>query len=421
MKKSFSIINLGCPRNLVDSESIASEFKRNGYAYREDVVGSQTVIINTCAFIEDAKKESIEVILKAIDLKKNSSIKKVIVAGCLVMRYGKELKKGFKEIDEFRGIWNFQKSFNEEPGHILTPGHYAYIKLSEGCRNRCTYCIIPRIKGPYRSKEIGSVIKEAKFLIQGGVREIVLVGQDTSLYGIDLYGKKRLSQLLRALEKASQRNWIRILYSHPKDLDREAVRIIGDSKSICKYIDLPIEHISDEVLKKMGRGMKKRDISSLIEYIRRTIKGVSLRTSIIVGFPGETERDFKELLSFIKEIRFERLGLFRYSREEDTPAYGFKGQISEREKERRFNEVMALQQDIAREVNEKFKGKIIKVLIDEKEGESFIGRSEYDAPEVDGVVYVRGKDLKIGNFYNVRIIDTYEYDLVGKAESVATD
>ena len=412
--RTFSIISLGCPRNLVDSECIISEFKKKGFLFKEDAIGADTVIVNTCAFIEDAKKESIDTILKVIDAKKAGDVKRIIVAGCFSKRYDKELEGEFKEVDEFRGVLDFASTFKRGPLDILTPSHYAYIKISEGCSNKCTYCIIPHLKGPYKSKDIGSIAEEAKAFIHRGLKEIILVGQDTSSYGIDLYKKKRLAELLRRLDGIPGEVWIRVLYSHPLNLDKDVIKTIRDSKNICRYIDLPIEHIADSILKKMARRIKKKDLISLIRYIRNLIPDVALRTSFIVGFPGEKDKDFQELLSFIKETRFERLGIFRYSREEGTPAYRFKDQVSEKEKEARFNEIMLLQQSISSRINEDFKGKTMKVLIEERHEDHYIARTEYDAPEVDGLVYVRGEDLKIGSFYNVRITDTYEYDLVGE-------
>ena len=414
MRKTFSIISLGCPRNLVDSECLVSEFRKKGYQFQEGAVGADTVIINTCAFIEDAKKESIDTILKVIDAKKDGSVRRIMVAGCLPERYPRELKKELKEVDEFRGVLNFEADFKKVDVQKLTPPHYSYIKISEGCANRCTYCVIPYLKGHYKSRSIESIISEAVALIKKGTKEIVLVGQDTSLYGVDLYKKKKLAELLRRLSKVCGENWLRVLYSHPRNLEKDMIKVMRDSKNICKYIDLPVEHISDKVLKSMGRKIKKNEIVSLIKYLRKEIPGVAIRSSLIVGFPGETEKDSRELLSFIREVRFERLGIFRYSREEGTPAYGFKGQIPEKEKARRFDEAMLLQQEISRDVNENFKGRELKVLIDEKAKDHYVARTEYDAPEVDGAVYVKGKDLEVGQFYNVRIKDTYEYDLVGE-------
>lgn len=414
--KTFSMISLGCPRNLVDSECIISEFRRKGHDFRENAIGADTVIINTCGFIEDAKKESIDTILKAIDAKKEGKIKKIVVTGCLSERYRKELRHELKEVDEFRGVLDFGDTFSGASCGKLTPPHYAYIKVSEGCINKCSYCIIPYLKGRYKTRPMDSIIKEAKGLVAKGVKELILIGQDTSFYGIDLYRKKKLPELLKRLEDVCSRNWIRLLYCHPANLDREVINIIKHSGNICRYIDLPIEHISDRILMRMKRNTKKKDIISMIKFIRKTLPDAAIRTSVIVGFPGESEKDFLELKAFIKETKFERLGLFRYSREEGTAAYGFKKQIPEKEKEERFNEIMSLQQGISREINEKLRGKVLKALIEEKEKDYYIGRSEYDAPEVDGLVYAKGAGLKIGNFYNVRITDTFEYDLVGEYE-----
>ena len=415
MTKTFSVISLGCPRNLVDSDCIISEFEKKGFVFQEEAVGADTVIINTCSFIEDAKKESIDVILSLIDAKKRGEIKKIIVSGCLSERYKGSLKKELKEVDEFRGVLDFNVTFSKKASSKLIPKHYAYIKVSEGCRNRCSYCIIPYLKGPYKSRPIDLIIAETEYLIARGVKEIILVGQDTSLYGIDLYKKKRLKDLLIRLDKIPGRFWIRVLYVHPLNLNKDVIKIIKSSKHICKYIDLPIEHISEKILKKMGRRIKKKDILLLIEYIRKTIPEVALRTSLIVGFPGETKKDFEELTSFVEKTKFERLGIFRYSREEGTPAYKFKPQIEEKVKESRFNELMLLQKELAEDINKGFKDKIMNVLVEEmKEDGYYIARSEYDAPEVDGLVYVKGKNLKIGEFYKVRITDTYEYDLVGE-------
>ncbi len=414
MRKTFSIISLGCPRNIVDSGHLAAQFKRKGYFFKESAIGVDTLIINTCAFIDDARRESIDTVLKAIDAKKDGSVKRIVVAGCLPERYKSELKKELPEIDEFRGVLDFNPVIENNSAVRLTPLHYAYVKISEGCRNRCTYCIIPYLKGPYKTRTIKSIIKEAVRLIQQGVKELILVGQDTSLYGIDLYGEKKLAVLLKKLSSVSDNIWIRLLYCHPANLEKEVISVIADSNNICKYIDLPVEHISDKILRRMGRRIKKKEIISLIRYIRMVMPGAALRTSIIVGFPGETEKEFRELLAFIEDVRFERLGLFTYSREEGTPAYRYEAQISERQKEDRFNQIMHLQQGISEEINKKFKGKALKVLIDEKENDTYLGRTEYDAPEVDGIVYVRDKGLKVGDFYKVRIIDTYEYDLVGE-------
>ena len=415
MKKTISIISLGCPRNLVDSEKIIAEFIKKGYRFQEDTAHSDTVIVNTCAFIEDAKKESIDSILKVIGAKKDGDVKKIIVAGCLSERYKNELSEELKEVDEFRGVFGLKQS--EPEGLKLTPGHYAYIKISEGCAHRCAYCVIPYLKGNYKSRAIGPIIKEAEQLIDKGVKELILIGQDTSLYGIDLYGKKKLGDLLKELAKISKDVWIRLLYLHPANLDKEFLKVVKDNKNICRYIDLPLEHINDRILNKMHRRTTRKQIISLIEYIRKEIPGAAIRTSFIVGFPGETEKEFKELASFIKEMRFERLGVFKYSREEGTPAYGYKQQVPEKEKEKRFNRLMSAQRHVSKIVNQALIGRLLKVLVEEEGRDYYIARTEYDAPEIDGLVYVAGKNLKVNNFYNTRITDAYEYDLVGNYES----
>ncbi|OIO34419.1 MAG: ribosomal protein S12 methylthiotransferase RimO [Candidatus Omnitrophica bacterium CG1_02_40_15] len=431
MAKTVSIISLGCPRNLVDSEKLVSSFIKKGYRFQEGILNSDTVIVNTCAFIEDAKKESVDNILRAIDAKKDGNIKKIIVAGCLSERYRKELTGELKEVDEFRGVLKFNGSvgaINDRP--LLTPKHYAYIKISEGCANRCTYCIIPYLKGNYKSRPIESIKKEAVRLVKNGAKEIILIGQDTSLYGVDLYRKKRLGDLLKELAKISKDVWVRLLYLHPANLDKEVIEAIRDNENICRYIDLPLEHINDRILKQMARRTNKREIIALIEYIRKEIPDAAIRTSFIVGFPGEGDREFKELASFIKETKFERLGVFKYSREEGTKAYGYKNQIPEKEKQRRFNRIMSAQQGISKKVNERFKGRVLKMLVEEKGKGYYTARTEYDAPDIDGLVYVnpalpstaqtnirkggvKGKNLKIGNFYDVKITDTFEYDLIG--------
>jgi ribosomal protein S12 methylthiotransferase len=426
MDKTFSIISLGCPRNLVDSEKLVSEFTKKGYRFQDDALNSDTVIVNTCAFIEDAKRESIEAILKIIDAKKDGDIKKIVVAGCLSERYRNELARELKEVDEFRGIAGFNgKAGGGRDRPLLTPKHYAYIKISEGCANRCSYCIIPYLKGKYKSRPIESIKEEAETLIKNGAKEIILIGQDTSLYGMDLYRKKRLADLLKELSGISRNIWIRLLYLHPANLDKEVIKVIRTNRNICRYIDLPLEHINDRILTQMARRTNKKEIISLMDYIRTELPGVSIRTSLIVGFPGETDKEFKELAAFVKDMKFERLGVFKYSREAGTLSYRYKNQVSEKEKEKRFNQLMLAQQDISRKINEKFKGRILKVLIEEKDKDCYTGRTEYDAPDIDGLVYVnpvrekfsngvKGKNLKIGIFYNVRITDSYEYDLAGE-------
>jgi len=443
-KPKVGIISLGCPRNLVDSELMLGKLLSAGYLIQDEMAGCDIAIINTCAFIEDAKREAIEVILKAVELKKQGLIKKLVVSGCLGQRYAKDLKKDIPEIDGILGVDNFKKVeeallsvqkdkhfmqisspeaiyTHKDPRLLLTPAHYAYVKIAEGCKNRCSYCAIYKIRGDFRSRPIESVVSEIKTLTsKKKFPELNLIAQDTTSYGVDKYGKFKLPLLLRKICKLKKATWIRLLYTHPKYFSDDLIEIIADHPSICRYIDLPIQHINDRILKRMNRKVTRKEIESLIAKIRSRIPDVALRTSIIVGFPGETEENFKELRDFIKEAKFERLGIFIFSREEGTPAYKFKNQCNEKLKKARFEALMGLQQDISREINAKFLGKELKVLVEEKDKSQkdvYIGRTEYDAPEVDGQVYIHSKKVfKPGQFAKVMITDTLEYDLVGRAE-----
>ncbi len=454
------ILSLGCPKNLVDSEGIISDFIEKGYEIVDEVADADIAIVNTCAFIEDAKRESVDAILDLIQLKKEGRIKNIVVAGCLPQRYEKELRREFKEVDEFCGVREKEKGdasvFSDSKTLIkkqkrplfLTPPHYAYIKISEGCDNRCRYCTIANIRGPYRSRPIVSILKEVKTLYDnsnGKLRELNLISQDLSYYGMDLYGRLSLAELLKQLTSdsftKSTRNikWVRLLYAHPAHINDGLISVIRGNGRICKYIDLPVQHINDKLLKKMGRKVKKKDILALIDKLRSRIPGIAIRSSLIVGLPGETEKEFKELLKFIKDVEFERLGIFIYSREEGTPAYSFKGQVPDKEKRFRLDEAMKLQQEVSERVNARFLGRTLEVLIDEinqhrgelmcsaqakgqthRSAPTYIGRTYADAPEVDGQVFVRNvgangrSPLQIGDFVDVEIVDTLEYDLVGE-------
>ena len=438
-----SIISLGCARNLVDSELILGKLKAMGLNIVDEPDGSDVVVINTCAFIEDAKKEAIDTILKAISFKKEGRIKKIIVCGCLGQRYGKQIEKDMPEVDAVLGIDNFKnidkaissikkgESFLEinppaviyshkDPRIIMTPSYYAYIKIAEGCRNRCSYCAIYKIRGDIRSRAVESVVSEIMTITKKkSIAELNIIAQDTTSYGIDRYKKPALPRLLGRICRLNRAHWIRLLYTHPRYFTDELISVIARENSICKYIDLPIQHVSDKILSRMNRKTSRKEIEALIKKIRQRIPGVALRTSIITGFPGETEKNFSELLDFIKDIRFERLGAFIYSREEDTPAYGFKDQISEKVKKERFDRLMVLQQDISKQINQGFLGKTLEVLVEEQvEKGAYTGRTQYDAPEVDGIVHIRSKKpLKSGVFVKVKITDTLEYDLVGKTIS----
>lgn len=441
----IGIKSLGCPKNSVDTEVICGKLKEKGYKISGKIDNSDIVIINTCSFIRDAVEESIEEILSLVKLKKEGKIKHIIVTGCLPQRYKDDnLNQELPEVDAFLGVGNLldindviEKILQDEqifkvsskpdflynhttPRTILNPKHYAYIKISEGCQNNCYYCLIPKIRGNHRSREMEDIIEEVKMLSEKqNLSEIILIGQDTTSYGIDLYGEYKLAELLKKLSllELKKLKWIRLLYTHPAHYNDELIEVIANHPKICSYLDLPLQHISDKILKRMNRPVKKRYVISLINKLRDRIPNLTLRTTFIVGFPGETDKDFEELLSFVKEFRFERLGGFVFSREEGTPAYDFPQQIPARIKKERLKELMLLQQSISKEINSSYLGKEIEVLIDEiKLGKPNIvlGRTRADAPEIDGKVIIRGDKAKVGNIIKVKVIEASEYDLVGE-------
>ncbi len=414
MKRRVGVLSLGCPRNLVDTESILSRLSDKGYKI-VDIDKARIALVNTCAFTKEAKEESIEVILDLIDLKKQGKVDKIIIYGCLAQRYQCSLAKEFPEVDAFVGRVSLDNSVNKVR---LTPNHYAYLKICEGCINYCSFCIIPKIKGKLTSASIASILKKTKEFNRQGISELNIIGQDITAFGLDLKPRSSLTELLKKILKVSKNiGWIRLLYLYPERVTEELLKIIRSEERVCKYIDLPIQHVNNRILRLMNRKTTKSQILKLIERIRKAIPNVSLRTSIIVGFPGEREREFKELLAFIKEVKFERLGAFKYSREEGTVAYNFPGQVLETVKTQRFNEVMSSQSEVASLVNSKSLGGILKVLIEERNKDGYIGRTEFDAPEVDGLVYVKSKfKLNPGDFVKVKIIDTLEYDLVGEVQ-----
>ncbi len=413
MRQRVGILSLGCPRNLVDSESIVGALSLKGHRV-VDMDKAQVAIINTCAFIEEAKQESIEAILDLVALKKEGKLKRIIVYGCLAQRYKDELRKELPEVDAFIGKVSLDQETKRFP---ITPGHYAYLKICEGCVNNCSYCVIPVIKGKFTSLDERVILNKVKLFNKEKISELNIIGQDITGYGIDLHDRFELADIVRKISRNSGNiAWIRLLYLNPERVTDELLKLIASDPKICKYVDLPVQHISSRILKLMNRKTAKADIIKLIEKARRMIPQVALRTSVIVGMPSETDKEFKGLLKFIKDVKFERLGAFIYSREEGTPAYSFKGQIPKGVKLDRFNQVMSCQQKISQEVNQNFLGKTLEVLIDGSENHQYIGRSQYDAPEVDGMVYVDSKKpLKPGDFVKVNITDTLEYDLVGEA------
>lgn len=443
-----SLVNLGCPKNLVDSEVILGLLQKDkNFIITDNLDQAEVMLINTCAFIREAKEESIDLILQLARLKEDNSGKKLIVIGCLVQRYLPQLLNDLPEVDLWvtlpeipklpRLIKNLLAGRQREiplptPAHFLydhltprariTPDYYAYIKIAEGCSNICSYCAVPQIKGRYRSRPLASIIAEAGNLLSQGVKEINLIAQDTSSYGLDLPGKKTdLAQLLRKLCQLENRYWLRILYLHPAHFTKELITEIAGQEKICKYIDLPLQHINDKILNLMGRKIDAAGIKQIIKNIRAQIPQVVLRTSFIVGFPGETEKEFGTLLSFMEETKFERLGIFIYSPEEGTTAIKMAGQVPEKRKQQRFQQAMELQQEIAREVNKKFIGQTLAVLVEGRQEEKpsvYLGRSYADAPEVDGLVYINSqRPLQPGEIVPVKITDTLEYDLVGRANS----
>lgn len=435
MAVSVSFIDLGCPKNQIDSEVMQSVLKDQGYALTDEIGEAQILVLNTCGFVQSAKEESIDRIAELIGFKGRN--RKLIVAGCLAQRYAGALLKGFPQIDGLLGInqlgdigracneilkgKKYFKSFSGpdhsgwiEAKRLRRDLPYAYIKIADGCNNDCSYCAIPKIRGKYRSKPLDSILKEARELVFHGVKEVNLVAQDTTLYGIDLYGKKQLSLLLGELSKIPQLRWIRLLYTHPAHFTHELVNQIASNDKVCKYIDLPLQHISNRILSEMNRKLNAKRILFLIDKLRRRIPNLTLRTSLMVGFPGESKKEFRQLLDFVRETRFEKLGTFAYSREENTKAYHFGSQLSARTKLERVDELMMVQQQICFEENNKKIGKVVEVLIESKENGYFISRSQAEAPEVDNVIYIENKSARIGSFVRARVVKSYAYDLIAQ-------
>jgi len=425
MKQSINLITLGCSKNIVDSEIIAAQFEQLGYkVYHETEDDTDIIIINTCGFILDAKEQSIETILFFLEKKQKES--KLFVIGCLAERYKKELEETLPEVDGFYGfseLSNFFDLFKIPPFNLLhpthrllsTPSHYAYLKISEGCDRQCAFCAIPTIRGKHISKPKELLITEAKTLVEKGVKEIMLIAQDLTYYGIDLYKKRSLASLLQELAQIKGLEWIRLHYAYPVNFPYEILDVINDYKNICRYIDIPFQHINDNILKTMRRGHTASDTYQLIETLRSKIPHIAIRTTLISGFPGETKKEHNQLLKFIEEARFERLGIFSYSQEENTPAYSLGDPINKKEKKRRLDELMLLQQEISYELNREKINTTLKVIIDDENENFYLGRTEFDSPEVDnGVLIDKEEKLEIGNFYNARIIDANTFDLVGK-------
>lgn len=433
-------VSLGCDKNLVDSEVMLKLLEEKGYQFTDDETEADIIIINTCCFINDAKEESVNTILEMAEYRKSGSCKALIVAGCLAQRYQKEILDEIEEVDAVIGTTTYdaiaatvekvlggEKEFHfedidrlvpEQKGRLLTTGgHYAYLKIAEGCDKHCTYCIIPKLRGHFRSVPMEQLVKEARMLAEQGVKELILVAQETTLYGVDLYGEKKLPELLKKLAAISGIRWIRVQYCYPEEITEELIQVIKTEPKICHYLDLPIQHASDRILKRMGRRTTQEDLRRIIGRLREEIPDICLRTTLITGFPGETEADHEELMRFVDDCEFDRLGVFTYSAEEDTPAAAMPDQIPEELKEDRRAEIMELQQEIAFEKADKMAGRELAVMIEGKVADenAYVGRTYMDAPGVDGYIFLNTDEtLMSGDFANVRVTGAAEYDLIGE-------
>ncbi len=426
MKKKVNIVTLGCSKNLVDSEVLMSQLKGDYTIIHDSDEQSDIVVINTCGFINDAKEESIDTILRAVEAKADGLVEKVIVTGCLSQRYKEELTDEIKDIDGIFGVNELPEvieSLGIDYKHDLlgervltTPGHYAYIKISEGCNRNCSFCAIPLIRGSHISKPKEDIIKEVELLAAKGVKEFILIAQDLTWYGIDLYNKRELPDLIKRISEVDGVEWIRLHYTYPTNFPTGLLKVMRDNPKVCSYLDMPLQHISRRILRSMRRGVGGEKTEALINIIKSRVPGVALRTTLIVGYPGETDEEFKELMDFVRRTRFDRLGVFTYSPEEDTAAFKLEDNVSQKTKDNRRDQIMMLQQEISYEANKRFVGRNLKVIIDRKEGDNYIGRTEYDSPEVDNEVIIadQGNNINIGGFYNVKIIDSDFFDLKGE-------
>lgn len=440
-------VSLGCDKNLVDTEMMLGQLYEKGYEFTDDETQADIVVVNTCCFIGDAKEESINTLLEMAELRKNGSLKALIASGCLAQRYREEIQTEIPEVDAIIGTMaideivrtveevlagqrsNHYKDLNGTPVYgkkriVTTGGHYAYMKIAEGCDKHCTYCIIPKVRGGYRSVPMESLIKEAEELAENGVRELILVAQETTLYGKDLYGKKSLPELLHRLAAVDGIRWIRILYCYPEEIDDALIDAIKSEEKVCHYLDIPIQHASDAILQRMGRHTTRADLEHMIEKLRTEIPDICLRTTLISGFPGETEEDHEENLAFVNDMEFDRLGVFPYSQEEDTAAALMEGQIDEDLKVQRQGEIMELQQEIAFEKAEDMVGRVLTVMVEGKiaEEDAYVTRTYRDAPGVDGYLFLNtGANLMTGDFVKVRVTGSNEYDLIGEIEHEFTE
>jgi len=428
-KNKVNVITLGCSKNIVDSEVLMGQLKANNFEveHESESEEQQIVIINTCGFVENAKQESIDTILKYVDAKKSGNVEKVYVTGCLSERYKKDLEVEIPEVDAYFGTRELPRLLKTLKANyktelvgerlLTTPSHYAYFKISEGCDRPCSFCAIPLMRGGHVSVPIEELVKRAETLAQKGTKELLLIAQDLTYYGLDLYKKRELANLVEALANVKGIDWIRLHYAFPSGFPMEVLDVMNKYKNVCNYLDMPLQHISDNMLKSMRRGITKQKSLDLVKQIREKVPGIALRTTLIAGYPGETEKDHEEMLEWVAENKFERLGIFTYSHEENTHAFNLKDDVSEKTKRKRADAVMKLQQEISYELNQGKIGSTFKTLIDKQEGEFFIGRTEFDSPEVDNEVLVKktaNSKLKIGEFANIKINDANDFDLFGE-------
>lgn len=431
---SIDVITMGCSKNLVDSEKLISMFREHGIQvhHNPERTHGDVAVINTCGFIGSAKEESINEIIELCNLKTDGELNKVFVMGCLSERYMDELREEIPEVDKFYGKFNWKKLLHDlleewgTPNAVpnacglrvtTTPSHYAYVKISEGCNRKCAYCAIPIITGPHKSRPMEEILDEVRDLVKQGVKEFQVIAQELTFYGVDLYHEQRLPELVEKMAEIPGVEWIRLHYAYPTHFPMDLLRVMREHSNVCNYLDIALQHISDSVLERMQRHITKQQTIDLIETMRREVPGITIRTTLMVGFPGETEADFKELMDFTRKARFDRMGAFAYSEEEGTyAAEHYEDDVPENVKERRLDQLMALQQDIATELSEDKVGKTFRVIIDRKEGDYFIGRTEADSPDVDCEVLIASNDdvaIEIGNFYNVTIDNCEEFDLYG--------
>ena len=424
----INVVTLGCSKNVVDSEHVMAQLEAAGYevVFDSNDNDAATVVINTCGFIGDAKEESINTILQFVQAKSEGLIDRLFVIGCLSERYADELRAEIPEVDDYFGARDFRGIVERLAGawrpelatarHLTTPAHYAYLKISEGCNWRCAYCAIPLIRGGHVSVPMEQVVREAEELARGGVKELIVVAQDTTSYGVDRYGERKLGELLRRLAAIDGVEWIRLHYTYPTGFPQEVIDVMRDEPKVCRYIDIPLQHIADTQLSAMRRGITKERTIALLDRLRREVPGIAIRTTLMVGFPGETEADFAELEEFVREQRFDRLGVFPYSAEEGTPSAEMADDVPEEVKQARVERIMKLQQEISLQNNLRRVGETYRVIVDRREGDFYVARTEFDSPEVDEEILIpaAGGTLHPGEFRTVRITDAEEYDLYGE-------